>query len=156
MAYALLTTFGKANRSIAAAAAMLRGYNSVYPLLSDELEHLYLLIVCRLACSCTLGAYSMNQNPDNKYLLLHSAPAWNALELLWGYDPNYRNQMSTTIDNVFKQACSVPNLANNNNPCNDDRIYCSDIMFPDPSIVDVMSPLRLHEYSTPRNPGTLK
>jgi hypothetical protein len=136
MAYALLTTFGKANRSIAAAAAMLRGYNSVYPLLMEEFEHLFLLMICRLACSCTLGAYSMHQNPGNTYLLLHSAPAWNALELLWGYDADYRIQMSTAVNKVFKQACSLTD-------CKDGIINCSDIMFPDPDIVDFLAPLRV-------------
>ena len=42
MAYGMLTTYGKANRSISAAAAILRGYNSVYPLTDMErkLQHL--------------------------------------------------------------------------------------------------------------------
>ena len=95
MAYAMLSTYGKANRGISAAAAMLRGYHSVNPLLDIEKKHLVrkvvystiphaylelppslmfcnaqvLLVACRLACSVTLGAYSYQQNPENKYLV---------------------------------------------------------------------------------------
>jgi hypothetical protein len=72
MAYAMLSTYGKKNRSLSAAAGVLRGYNSIYPLTKLERKHLILLMVCRLACSVTLGAYSYQQNPENKYLLLHS------------------------------------------------------------------------------------
>jgi Ser/Thr protein kinase RdoA (MazF antagonist) len=76
MAYAMLSVYGKANRSISAAAAMLRGYNSVYPLTDAERKYLVMLIACRLSCSVTLGAFSYQQNPTNQYLLLHSEPAW--------------------------------------------------------------------------------
>jgi Ser/Thr protein kinase RdoA (MazF antagonist) len=47
MAYGMLSSYGKCNRSISAAAAVLRGYHSVYPLADMELEHLLLLIACR-------------------------------------------------------------------------------------------------------------
>lgn len=47
MAYGMLSSYGKCNRSISAAAAVLRGYHSVYPLADMELENLLLLIACR-------------------------------------------------------------------------------------------------------------
>jgi hypothetical protein len=144
MAYASLTTFGKSNRSIAAAAAMLRGFNSVYPLLDNEKEHLLFLMICRLACSCTIGAFSIHQNPENKYLLLHSEPAWNSLELLWGYDEEYRFKMSCAVNLVFRQACIRSNSHEN-------ALYCSDLMFPDPSVADL-----LHNVRVPVDPESLE
>ena len=90
MAYALLTVYGKQRRSLSAAAALLRGYNQVCPLTPAERQHLLLLIACRLSCSVTLSAYSHQQNPGNEYLLLHAKPAWEALDLIWGTDPDRR------------------------------------------------------------------
>ena len=82
MAYAMLSTYAKANGGISAAAAVLRGFHTEYPLTSVEKKHLALLVACRLACSVTLGAYSYQQNPSNTYLLFHAEPAWKALEML--------------------------------------------------------------------------
>lgn len=110
MAYSLLTVYGKQNRSLSAAAALLRGYNSVCPLTEVERKHLLLLMACRLSCSVTLGAYSYQQNPGNEYLLLHSAPAWNALELIWGTDPDRRAAIRTVVDGLFDRACSKMHL----------------------------------------------
>eukprot|EP00957_Ditylum_brightwellii_P105095 8010386-Ditylum_brightwellii.AAC.1 len=84
MTYAMLSVYGRANRGLSAAAAMLRGFHSIYPLTSHEQKHLRLLIAARLSCSATLGAYSYHMNPSNKYLLLHAEPAWTALDLIWG------------------------------------------------------------------------
>jgi inosine triphosphate pyrophosphatase len=102
MAYAMLTPYGKAGRSLSAAAALLRGFNSLYPLTETERQHLVLLIACRLSCSVTLGAYSYQRNPENKYLLLHAEPAWKALELLWGKD---KAKVRGPIDALFELAC---------------------------------------------------
>ena len=51
MAYSMLSVYGKKNRSISAAAAVLRGFNSVNPLSELERRHLILLVSSRLACS---------------------------------------------------------------------------------------------------------
>jgi inosine triphosphate pyrophosphatase len=136
MAYAMLSTYGKSNRSISAAAALLRGYNAVYPITDMERTHLVLLIACRLACSCTLGAFSYHQNPANKYLLLHSEPAWRALELVWGYDAERRNDVRTAINQVFHQACFYTDPTG-------DIIGCSDLAMPDPAIPDLLHSIRL-------------
>lgn len=125
----MLTTYGKEGRSISAAAAMLRGYNKTYPITDVEMQHLHLLIACRLACSCTLGAYSYSQNPGNEYLLLHAQPAWDALEFLWGQDDKYRASVGQTLKGVFEQACS-------------NTEGCSDLEFPDPRFADPLSALR--------------
>jgi hypothetical protein len=137
MAYSMLNAYGKRNRSLSAAAAVLRGYNSVRPLPSHELQDLPLLIACRLSCSATLGAYSYAQNPGNEYLLLHATPAWNALELLWGTDPVQRASVQETIRSLFEQACSE---------CEVDEktgvIDCSDLNVPDPSVPDPLAASR--------------
>mmetsp|Transcript_27678 Transcript_27678/g.60951 ORF Transcript_27678/g.60951 Transcript_27678/m.60951 type:complete len:442 (-) Transcript_27678:55-1380(-) len=131
MAYAMLNAFGKHHRSLAAAAAVLRGYNSVRPITPEERRHLPLLIACRLSCSATLGAYSYAQNPGNEYLLLHATPAWNALDLIWGTDPEHRLSVLKTIHELFDLACSS---------CSTDKktgiVDCSDLNFPDPSMPD--------------------
>jgi inosine triphosphate pyrophosphatase len=128
MAYAMISSYGKANRAISAASAVLRGFNSVYPLTIGERNYLRLLISSRLSCSATLGAYSYQQNPQNEYLLLHAEPAWKTLELLWGSE---NSDMADAIDNMFRIACDG---------CAND---CSDISFPDPSIPDALKSARL-------------
>jgi hypothetical protein len=144
MAYALLTCYGKRGRSLSAAAAFLRGYNSVCPITEVERRHLILLIACRLSCSVTLGAYSYQQNPGNEYLLLHSVPAWNALDLIWGTDRVRRASMSNMINKLFDCACSKTGLEDQSSS-KSSVINCSDLSFPDPSIEDPMAAARNKE-----------
>ena len=137
LAYAFLTTYGKKRRSISAAAAMLRGFHSINPLTEIERRHLHLLIACRLACSVTMGAYSIRQNPENEYLRLHSVPAWETLEMIWGTDAMRRTEMSKALSQIFDQACKdIPDP-------NADVLDCSDLAFPDPSIGDPLSSIRI-------------
>ena len=131
MTYALMTVYGKQGRSIAAAAAMLRGYSQVYPVEDLELQHLHLLICCRLACSATLGAFSYQQDPGNEYLLLHAQPAWDALELLWGSTDKHRASMASVLKGVFDLACSQPT---------GDMV--ADLEFPDPKFSDMLASIR--------------
>lgn len=147
MAYAMLSTFGKQNRSIAAAAAILRGYHSIYPLTEEERRFLPLLIACRLSCSVTLGAFSFAQNPENTYLLLHAEPAWEALELVWGTDPTRRGATTTALHAVFEQACHMPPVTNapagiDNEEKAVESIPCYDISMPDPCIPDLLQSIR--------------
>ena len=132
MAYASLSAYGKTKHSLAAAAAMLRGFNKVCPLTEFEKKHLRLLISCRLACSYTMGYYSYMQNPENEYLLLHSEPASNALELIWGGGCD-----AASIDRLFDIACCAEATANNPD--------CSDLAIPDPSVVDLFCTSRVKE-----------
>lgn len=137
MAYAMLSTYGKSGRSISAAGAMLRGFHSVYPLTDDERQHLRLLMACRLACSATLGAYSYQQNPQNEYLLLHAEPAWQMLELIWGYDSKQWQTMKEVLGRMFDVACEQ-----NGTNRKDGVIDCSDLALPDPRVVDLLSCIR--------------
>lgn len=136
MAYSMISVYGKNGRSISAAAALLRGYNSVCPLTEQERKHLILLIACRLSCSVTLGAYTYHKNPENEYLLLHAQPAWEALDLIWGTDETRRSDIANVINRVFGLACAAkvdPEVS---------IISCSDLSFPDPSIGDPMKEVR--------------
>ena len=145
MAYAMLSSYGKGNRSISAAAAMLRGLHSVTPLTDTERKHLVLLIACRLACSATLGAYSYQQNPENEYLLLHSEPCWKALELIWGYDEERRATIADAMNNVFDHACLYADSG-------EQIIACSDISLPDPAVADLLKSFRVSPSDTTELP----
>ena len=107
------------------------------PSTEDERRHLVLLVACRLSCSATLGAYSYQQNPENEYLLLHATPCCDTLDLIWGTDPVRRQEMMESLNRVFDRACSVsidPEV---------EVFDCSDLAFPDPSLSDPLSDVRL-------------
>lgn len=136
MAYSMISVYGKNGRSIAAAAALLRGFNSVCPITENERKHLILLIACRLSCSVTLGAYSYHKNPENEYLLLHALPAWETLDLIWGTDELRRADMANILNRTFDIAC-----AGQVDP-EAEIISCVDLSFPDPRIGDPMKEMR--------------
>ena len=110
-----------------------------HPLTKTEQENLVLLIACRLACSVTLGAYSYQQNPENKYLLLHAEPAWKTLEFVWGTDPQKRKEMREAMNCLFDVAC-------NSAPASSDGttgvINCADISIPDAFIFDWLASVK--------------
>lgn len=145
MAYAMLSTYGKANCSISAAAAFLRGYNAVYPLDTLERRYLVFLMVCRLACSVTLGAFSLHLNPGNTYLLLHAEPAWKAIELVWCYDIDQRIKMIDAINRVFDQACLYSDAR-------EKIIACHDLVIPDPTTTDLLQTVRISFDSSVKPP----
>lgn len=144
----MLSVYAKPGRTFAAGAAFLRGFVSAYPLEAVELKHLHLLVASRLACSCTIGNYSFQQNPENTYLLLHSQPAWKALELLWGYDHKRRSLVANSTKELFAKACS---FVGNENA--DGVIDCTDLSFPDPQFKDVLSTLRNESASDVDGPA---
>lgn len=128
MAYAMLSSYGKSQRSLSAAAAVLRGYHSVTPLSRVERRALLLLVACRLATSVTLGYYSYQQNPENTYLLLHAEPAWNALALLWPLDDTKRETLHAAVHDLFEQAVSQSWCAGER------AVAVGDIALPDPTV----------------------
>ena len=138
MAYALISSYGKGNRSISAACALLRGFHNTYPLTSHERKHLRLLVACRLAQSVTFGNYTFKQNPGNEYILFHSKPAWEALHFIWG--TNGQGAGGTTadaVDNAFKIACDNIIISSDSSVPD-----CVDISFPDPTIIDPLATAR--------------
>ena len=122
MAYAMLSTYGKRGRSLSAAAAILRGFNSVYPLLENEIKYLRLFVAARLSCSLSIGAYSYQHG--------------KRLALIWTGGKN--GHMAKVMDDLFRIACR------NIGTVGDDPslLICTDISFPDPNISDIMKEVR--------------
>ena len=150
MAYAAVSSYGKnSNRCMSAMAATLRGYHSVHPLTEFEIRSLPLLVACRLACSVTLGAYSHSKDPGNEYLLLHSRPAWRALEIVWGVGVGGGGgvQGREALGRILNVACHRRKDHDSNSNSGGDKggttvdssasLYdCGDISFPDPEVSD--------------------
>ena len=67
---------------IAAAASLAAGYHEGRPLSSEELAVLFPLAAIRLCVSVCLSAHRRTAEPDNEYLQITEAPAWEALEKL--------------------------------------------------------------------------
>ena len=65
---------------IANVAELVTGFERTFPLTTTERRVLPTLVMCRLVCSCALGAYSASLDPKNEaYLLLTQKPGWAAL-----------------------------------------------------------------------------
>src|ERR1700730_1592112 len=77
-AYAIL---GKEN-PLRAAAEVVSGYHSAFPLNEAELAVLFPLIGMRLAVSVTNSAQRATVKPDDAYVTVSEAPAWEALARL--------------------------------------------------------------------------
>jgi 4-aminobutyrate aminotransferase-like enzyme/Ser/Thr protein kinase RdoA (MazF antagonist) len=67
---------------LAAAALVVRGYHTAYPLEERELDVVFPLILTRLAVSVTNSAIRKDLKPEDPYVTISEAPAWRALELL--------------------------------------------------------------------------
>ena len=61
-----------------------RGFEAVYPLHDDERAALPDLVALRLATSVALSAHQSRLDPDDPYLTVSEAPAWDLLERLAG------------------------------------------------------------------------
>ncbi len=96
-AYAML---GK-EEPLPAAAAIVAGYHRAYPLDDLELRVLYALIGARLAVSVTNSAYRKTIKPDDPYVTVSEAPAWEALERLAKIHPRFAHY-------TFRAACGLP------------------------------------------------
>ncbi|MFX0077422.1 MAG: phosphotransferase, partial [Candidatus Hermodarchaeota archaeon] len=94
--YAIL---GKKN-PIKAAAHVISGYHSVFPLNELELELLFILICTRLCMSVSIAAYQQKLEPENEYLKISEKPAWETLKLFKDVHPRLANY-------VFRHACKM-------------------------------------------------
>ncbi len=95
--YALL---GRKDK-LAAAALVVRGYHQERPLEAPEIKVLFPLIVARLAVSVTNSAVRKQVRPDDPYVTVSEAPAWDALEALLEITP-------ALAQAAFRQACGLP------------------------------------------------
>jgi 4-aminobutyrate aminotransferase-like enzyme/Ser/Thr protein kinase RdoA (MazF antagonist) len=96
-AYAML---GK-KEPLAAAASVIAGYHGAFPLEERELAALFALIGARLAVSVTNSAQRATVKPDDSYVTISEAPAWEALERLAAIHPRFAHY-------TFRQACGLP------------------------------------------------
>ena len=96
-AYAML---GK-EEPLPAAAAIVAGYHRAFPLDDLELRALYALIGARLAVSVTNSAHRKTIKPDDPYVTVSEAPAWEALERLAKIHPRLAHY-------TFRAACGLP------------------------------------------------
>jgi len=100
-AYALL---GKRD-PLAAAAQVLAGYHSAFPLTEAEIALLFPLIRARLAVSVTNSAQRKLLEPDDAYITISEAPAWAALAQLDAIHPRFAQY-------TFRHACELPPVPN--------------------------------------------
>ena len=62
------------------ALPLVKGYHATFPLLEEELTHLYDCIGIRLAISVTKSALNRIEEPENAYLQISDRDAWSLLE----------------------------------------------------------------------------
>jgi 4-aminobutyrate aminotransferase-like enzyme/Ser/Thr protein kinase RdoA (MazF antagonist) len=96
-AYAIL---GK-EEPLQTAAAVVAGYHHTFPLDEQEVAVLHALIGARLAVSVTNSAYRKTVKPDDPYVTVSEAPAWEALERLAKIHPRLAHY-------TFRAACGFP------------------------------------------------
>ena len=86
---------------ISAAARVVAGYHSVFPLEEPEIALLYPLICTRLCVSVVNSAYRKSLDPDDPYITISEQPAWEALERLAAVHPRFAHY-------TFRHACGFP------------------------------------------------
>lgn len=85
-----------------------------------------------------MGNYTYKQNPENEYILLHSKPAWEALNFIWGVDgKGAGGNTAEVIDRAFDIACD-----NIISPTASSFPESIDLSFPDPSVEDPFASAR--------------
>ncbi|MEX0362684.1 MAG: aminotransferase class III-fold pyridoxal phosphate-dependent enzyme [Allomuricauda sp.] len=77
------------NDPLEAALPIAAGYHKSFPLLEEELEHLYHAIAMRLVISVTKSALNKIKEPDNTYLLVSEKPAWEVLKKWCQIHPDF-------------------------------------------------------------------
>jgi len=83
---------------IGAARAVVSGFHTAFPLLDEELEVLFPMACARLAVSVSLSASRRREEPENDYLAVSEAPAWETLERLRAVHPRLAR-------NALRAAC---------------------------------------------------
>ncbi len=81
-----------------AALPLIKGYNSTFPLLEEELDHLYNAIAMRLVISVTKSAINKIKEPGNEYLLISERSALDVLK-------KWRNVSENYALYSFREAC---------------------------------------------------
>ncbi|KAA3643611.1 MAG: aminotransferase class III-fold pyridoxal phosphate-dependent enzyme [Chloroflexi bacterium] len=87
-------------KPLEAAAQVVVGFHQAYPLMEKEIEVLFLAMRARLCLSVTMAAFQRQQEPDNEYLSVTEAPAWELLKQLEGINPD-------DAQRIFWEACNL-------------------------------------------------
>jgi len=95
--YAIL---GRSDK-LAAAAMVVKGYHQERPLQPLEIKALFPLILARLAVSVTNSTIRKEMRPDDPYVTVSEAGAWDALEALLKIPPALAHA-------TFRHACGLP------------------------------------------------
>lgn len=72
-----------------AAVQLVAGFHQQWPLMAEELPHLYHLIGMRLAVSVTHAAIARREQPDNAYKTVSEQPAWQLLQTWQEVNPDF-------------------------------------------------------------------
>ena len=96
-AYAIL---GK-DEPLRAAGAVAAGYHAVQPLTEDELRVFMPLVAMRLAVSVVISAERKKLRPQDPYMTVSEAPAWEALARLAKIHPRFAHY-------ALRSACGLP------------------------------------------------
>jgi len=84
-----------------AASVVVSGYHSAFPLNEAEIGVLYALVGMRLAVSVTNSAHRKSLVPNDPYVTISEAQAWEALEKLAAIHPRFAHY-------TFRDACGLP------------------------------------------------
>lgn len=97
---AILCAYGNFghNDPLNASLAFVKGYHSKFPLLEQEIAHLYNAIAMRLVIIVTRAAMSKIEEPDNEYLWISEQPAWEVLNKWYQVAPEFAHSS-------FRGAC---------------------------------------------------
>jgi len=96
VAYAILDK----SDPLAAAAHIVAGYHTEYPLTETELAALFGLVTMRLCTSVCMAVYQHRQRPDDPYLAISQQPIRNTLPQLAKIHPHFAEAM-------FRHACGL-------------------------------------------------
>ena len=88
---AITCAYGIMNQAdpLSACLAIIAGYNKSWPILEEELGFLYNLIAMRLVITVTKSAMNKIQEPDNVYLQVSEAKAWDVLRKWESLSPDF-------------------------------------------------------------------
>ena len=91
---------------VAAAAAVVRGYHSVFPLTEQEISALYYLIATRLSIYAAIAAHYRIIDPNNKHAQIKQASVHIALKEWIKVNP-------ATAEDQFRKACGMISILPN-------------------------------------------
>lgn len=121
------------NDALDVALPIVKGYHSTFPLMEEELKHLYTAIAMRLAISVTKSAQNKVKEPDNTYLLVSEKPAWEVLRKWYKVNPDFAHFS-------FRHACGFNAHPNREefNQWSEENSFSLKSLFPSAATNDVI------------------